>query len=173
MMKRPAIFCSVIIAVALIFTFTVALLKSAPKTLGSKIEEGVSLESVSQNVTFVSPEGNYSLKITAVFDAAPDSDDAEAPTAKRVAIVVYEYTNNDIENGLVISNSHFKAFDKAGNELKQYPQKNLFEPGSIGAEGTHTASVAFALNTDENYIEVDYYNDISSKKPDSVFVKEW
>ena len=126
MMKRPAIFCSIVIAAALIFTFTVAMLKRAPKTLGSKIEEGVSLEKVSENVTFVSPEGNYSLKITAVYDAPPESDDENAPPAKRVAVVVYEYTNNDIENGLVISNSHFKAFDKNGNELKQFPQKNLF-----------------------------------------------
>ena len=173
MMKRPAIFCSIVIAAALIFTFTVAMLKRAPKTLGSKIEEGVSLEKVSENVTIVSPEGNYSLKITAVYDAPPESDDENAPPAKRVAVVVYEYTNNDIENGLVISNSHFKAFDKNGNELKQFPQKNLFEPGSIGTDGTHTASVAFALNSDENYIEVDYFNDISSKKPDSVFLKEW
>ena len=126
MMKRPAIFCSIVIAAALIFTFTVAMLKRAPKTLGSKIEEGVSLEKVSENVTFVSPEGNYSLKITAVYDAPPESDDENAPPAKRVAVVVYEYTNNDIENGLVMSNSHFKAFDKNGNELKQFPQKNLF-----------------------------------------------
>ncbi len=173
MMKRPFVFCAVFVAVAVVAAFVIALMNGSEQSLDSKLEAGASKVEVSENISYKAPEGNYSLTITAVYDSAPDTDEKNAPEAKRVCVVVYEYTNNDIENGLVITNSHFKAFDKHGNELELFPQKNMFEPGTIGANGTHTASVAFALNSDENYIELDYFNDVSSKQPDSVFVKEW
>lgn len=126
-----------------------------------------------QEVSYVAPEGKYSVTVTAVYETAPDTDEKDAPEAEKVVVVVYEYTNSDIEKGLVIGSSHFTAYDKDGNRLLQYPQKNLFEPGEIGEEGTHTASVAFAFNSDENYIKIGYYNDISSDVPDSFYVKQW
>lgn len=172
-MKHPFVFCISFIAAAVIITFGIVLASKAHNSLDSKLNAGASEVKVSENVSYKAPEGNYSLTITAVYDDVPDTDEENAPEAKRVCVVVYEYTNNDIKDGLVISNSHFKAYDKSGNELKLYPQKNLFEPGEIGTQGTHTASVAFALNSDENYIELDYFNDVSSEYPDSVFVKEW
>lgn len=173
MMKRPFVFCASFIAAAAVIAFVIALADSSGQSLSSKLDAGASEVGVSENVTYKAPEGNYSLTITAVYDTAPDTDEKNAPEATRVCVVVYEYTNNDIENGLVISNSHFKAYDRLGNELALFPQNNMFEPGTIGTNGTHTASVAFALNSDDNYIELDYFNDISSKHPDSVFVKEW
>lgn len=130
-------------------------------------------ESTTQGGSFQAVEGNYSLNISAVYEVPPETDEENPPQAERVVVVVYEYTNDDIESGLVIGNSHFKAFDEKGKELEQYPQKNLFEAGSIGTEGTLTAGVAFALNGEGNKIEVEYYNDVSSKKPDSVFQCEW
>jgi hypothetical protein len=92
-------------------------------------------------------------------------------------ITAVEYYSNehedDIEHGLVIGNTHFKAFDSKGKELEQYPQKDLFEPSDVGASGTFTASVAFALNNDDDYLKIEYYKDISAKKPDVVFEQEW
>ena len=128
---------------------------------------------VSDEATLQAQEGNYTLKITKVLEVAPNPKEADAPEAKTVAIVVYEYTNDDIAHGLVIGNSHFKAYDSKGKELEQYPQKDLFEPSDVGASGTFTASVAFALNSDEDYLEIEYYKDISAKKPDVVFEQEW
>lgn len=173
MMKRPFVFCFGFIAAALVITFCVVLFNGSGHSLDSKLNAGASEVKVSENVTYKAPEGNYSLTVTAVYDTLPDTDEKSAPEAQRVCVIVYEYTNTDIENGLVIGDSHFKAYDKAGNELALFPQKNLFEPGEIGTNGTHTASVAFALNSEENYIELDYYNDVSSDYPDSVIVKEW
>ena len=128
---------------------------------------------VSDEATLQAQEGSYTLKITKVLEVEPNPKEADPPKAETVAIVVYEYTNDDIEHGLVISNSHFKAYDSRGKELQQYPQKDLFEPSDVGASGTFTASVAFALNNDDNYLEIEYYKDISSKKPDVVFEQEW
>jgi hypothetical protein len=128
---------------------------------------------VSDEATLQAQEGNYTLKITKVLEVAPNPKEADAPEAKSVAIVVYEYTNDDIEHGLVIGNTHFKAFDSKGKELQQYPQKDLFEPSEVGASGTFTASVAFALNDDDDYLKIEYFKDISTKKPDVVFEQEW
>ena len=128
---------------------------------------------VSDEATLQAQEGNYKLKIPKVLEVAPNPKEGEAPEAESVAIVVYEYTNGDIEHGLVIGNTHFKAFDSKGKELEQYPQKDLFEPSDVGKSGTFTASVAFALNNDDDYLKIEYYKDISAKKPDVVFEQEW
>lgn len=128
---------------------------------------------VSDEATLQAQEGNYTLKITKVLEVEPNPKDAEPPEAKSVAIVVYEYTNDDIAHGLVIGNTHFKAYDSKGRELEQYPQKDLFEPSDVGASGTFTASVAFALNSDDDYLKIEYFKDISAKKPDVVFEQEW
>ena len=128
---------------------------------------------VSDEATLQAQEGNYTLKITKVLEVEPNPKEAEAPEAESVAIVVYEYTNDDIAHGLVIGNSHFKAYNSKGKELEQYPQKDLFEPSDVGASGTFTASVAFALNNDDNYLKIEYYKDISAKKPDVVFEQSW
>ena len=128
---------------------------------------------VSDEATLQAQEGNYTLKITKVLEVEPNPKDAEPPEAKSDAIVVYEYTNDDIAHGLVIGNTHFKAYDSKGRELEQYPQKDLFEPSDVGASGTFTASVAFALNSDDDYLKIEYFKDISAKKPDVVFEQEW
>ncbi len=123
--------------------------------------------------TIISQEGSYSIKITAVFDAEPDTDSGNAPKADRVAVVVYEFTNDDISHGISIGDTHFKAYDKNGKSLEVFPQKGLFEPGEVGAEGTFTASVAFALNNPENYIKIEFYNDPASEKCDAVYEQVW
>ena len=114
------------------------------------------------------------LKIKTIYEVAPEPVAEDAPAADRVVIVVYEYTNNSIENGLVIGSTHFKAYDKSGKELELYPQANLFEAGEIHQFGTMTASIAFSLDkTASKYIEVDYYNDSASATPDLVFEGTW
>ena len=128
---------------------------------------------VSDEATLQAQEGNYTLKITKVLEVEPNPKEEEAPEAESVAVVVYEYTNDDIAHGLVIGNSHFKAYDSKGKELQQYPQKDLFEPSEVGTSGTFTASVAFALNNDDDYLKIEYYKDISAKKPDVVFEQNW
>ncbi len=171
--KKSITVCSVIIALTVLFTVIVAFCTDNSRNIKKKLDSGASSLSESEAVSFKSSEGNYSIKITGVYETEPDTDSENPPKADRIAVVVYEYTNADIEKGLVISDAHFKAFDKSGTALEIYPQKNMFEAGSIGASGTMTASVAFALNSPENYIEVDFFNDLSAKTPDTVYTGEW
>lgn len=157
-------FCIILFAV--VFTLiTACITKDNVTSPDSTVASG--------EVTLKAQEGNYSVNITAVYDTLPDSDESTDITAERVAVVVYEYTNDDISHGLSIGNTHFKAYDSKGKELEQYPQKGLFEPGEAGESDTYTASVAFALNNAENYLKIEYYNDVSSKTPDAVYEKEW
>jgi len=166
MNKKYGLIIACFIVIVLIFALVVAgVTKHRENTEPSEI--------VSGEATLQAQEGNYSVKITTVLEAEPASKEADPPEAERVAIVVYEYTNDDISHGLAIGNTHFKAYDAKGKELEQYPQKDLFEPSEVGESGTFTASVAFALNNDENYLKIEYYNDISAKTPDAVFEQEW
>ncbi len=166
MNKKYGLIIACFIVIVLIFALVVAgVTKHRENTEPSEI--------VSGEATLQAQEGNYSVKITTVLEAEPASKEADPPEAERVAIVVYEYTNDDISHGLAIGNTHFKAYDAKGKELEQYPQKDLFEPSEVGESGTFTASVAFALNNDENYLKIEYYNDTSAKTPDAVFEKEW
>lgn len=168
--KRVAVICTVIIVFVLMITVAFSKNKNSAE---QKIKSGAVEQNISQDVSFQAPEGNYSVKIVDVYETKPDTEELSPPKAQSVVVVVYEYTNNDMESGLVISDSHFKAYDIDGNELEVFPQNNLFEPGTIGTSGTHTASVAFAFNNNKKYIEVDYFNDVSSEKPDSVFTQEF
>lgn len=166
MNKKYVAVCTAVVA-AIVLCIVIAFFTKPEK------EEKTPVTDVSENVKMDAHEGSYSLKITAVYDTAPDTDEPNPPETERVAVVVYEYTNEDISSGLSIGNTHFKAYDKNGKELEQFSQKGLFEVGEAGQSDTYTASVAFALNNDENYIKVEFYNDTASKKPDAVFEKEW
>ena len=175
MSKNAKKICFSIIALVVAITVVVAILtrKKVP-TLEEKIKSGAVMHDGTKDSIFESPEGSYSLKITSVYETEPETTDENVPDADRVVVVIYEYSNDDISNGLVISSAHFKAYDKSGKELKIYPQANLFEPGEISALGTHTASVAFAISDNaENYIQVDYYNDLASELPDLVYEGVW
>lgn len=172
--KAMRICLSVILAVIIISCVIAFITREKEPTLEEKIQSGAVLHDGSKDIFFDTPEGKYSLKITSVYETTPQTTDANAPDADRVVVVIYEYSNDDIENGLVISSAHFKAYDKSGKELEIFPQENLFEPGEISTLGTHTASVAFALSgSSENYIQVDYYNDSASNTPDLVYEGIW
>ncbi len=174
MSQRAIKICLPILAVVFIFTIITAVLtRENQLSLQEKIDAGATLYDDTSGVRLNLTEGEYSLKITNVYETTPETDEKNPPKAKSVIVIIYEYTNDDFEKGLVISSAHFKAFDKAGNELQLYPQKNMFEADEIGALGTHTASVAFAFNSSSNYIQVDYYNDLSQSVPDFVFEGEW
>lgn len=166
MNKKYGLIIACIVGISLIITLIVAGVTKEDETTSPS-------EILSGEATLQAQEGNYTVKITKVLEVEPNPTEAVVPEAQSVVIVVYEYTNDDIEHGLVVGNTHFKAYDSKGKELEQYPQKDLFEPSEVGASGTFTASVAFALNNDDDYLKIEYYKDISAKKADAVFEQEW
>ena len=95
MNRKYIIICVSIIAV---FLLIIALVTGSKKPQKADNDESETTEqtSLEDEVTLKSQEGNYSVKITAVFEAEPNSTDEDAPKAERVAVVVYEYKNTDI-----------------------------------------------------------------------------
>lgn len=175
MSKKAMQICFGVIGAVVLFTIIVAVItRDKEPTIEEKLSLGAVMHDGTKDNYFTSPEGRYALKIMSVYEAEPETTDEDAPEADRVVVVVYEYSNDDIESGLVITPAHFRAYDSSGNELEIFPQENLFEPGEISTLGTHTASVAFALKaSSENYIEVDYYNDLASLTPDLIYEGVW
>lgn len=167
MKKKIIIVFSVILCVIVL---AVLVIKSVSNGNNDVTETHKSIE---DEATIIAQEGNYSLKVVTVYDTAPNTDEKDPPKADRVAVVVYEYTNDDISHGLSIGATHFKAYDKKGKLLEQYPQKNLFEASEVGESGTFTACVAFALNNDENYLKIEYYNDVASEEADATYEHTW
>ena len=110
MSKKAMKICFGIIAVVIVFTVAVAILtREKVPTLEEKIKSGAVMHDGTKDSVFESPEGSYSLKITSVYETLPETTDENAPDADRVVVVIYEYSNDDISNGLVISSAHFKA----------------------------------------------------------------
>ncbi len=167
MNKKYGLIALIVIVAVVAVALIVAVVTKGPDDVKPDVS------SVNGEVTLKAQEGNYSVNVTAVYDTMPLTSATDAPEAERVAVVVYEYTNDDIAHGLAIGNTHFKAYDASGKELKQFPQLGLFEAGEVGTEGTFTASVAFALNNKKNFIKIEFYNDTASDKPDAVFEKNW
>jgi len=175
MSEKAMKICFSIIGAVTLFTIIVGFLtREKDPTIEDKVNLGAVLQDENKDNYFTSPEGRYSLKITSVYETEPDTTDEDAPKTDRVVVVIYEYSNDDIESGLVITPAHFRAYDSSGKELEIFPQENLFEAGEISTLGTHTASVAFAIsNSADNYIEVDYYNDLASVTPDLIYEGVW
>ena len=92
--------------------------------------------------------------------------------ADRVVIIEYEYENKSREDDVFISDIDFQAYDKANFALETYPI-SVKHPSKISTGRKTTASMAFALNNDENYIELEFYDNIFSSKADVKFILEW
>ena len=87
-------------------------------------------------------------------------------------IISYSYENTSYENGLYISSVNFKVYDKDNNLLQTYPVL-LKYPQEISVGRKTDATMAYALNNDQNYVELEYYDNVFNSKYDSKFKIEW
>ena len=73
---------------------------------------------------------------------------------------------------MYISELEFKLYDKENNQLETYPVSTKY-PSTISKGRKTTASVAYALNSDSNYIELEYYDNMFNSKANCKVVFEW
>ncbi len=116
-------------------------------------------------------EGEIRLKILSVKETTERNQFSDKQ-ADRVVIIEYEYENKSREDDVFISDIDFRAYDKANFALETYPISVKY-PSKISTGRKTTASMAFALNNDENYIELEFYDNIFSSKADVKFILEW
>mgnify|MGYP002519188623 CR=1 FL=1 len=101
--------------------------------------------------------GNYRLTFTEVVESDKRNEYADTQP-ERIVIIKYQYENVDFTQDITISYLYFRAYDSEGNLLDTYPSTEIEYPNTISAGGKKTASVAYALNDDTNYIKLQFYN---------------
>ncbi|MBR2240265.1 MAG: DUF5067 domain-containing protein [Clostridia bacterium] len=115
--------------------------------------------------------GKYRIKFTKISETSyrnPYSD----KQANKVVLIEYEYENISQEDDLYISEFDFKLYDKENNQLETYPADTKYASNVSKGRKT-TASVAYALNSDSNYIELEFYDNMFNSKANCKVVFEW
>ena len=118
--------------------------------------------------------GDYKLTIESVVESTKRNEyTKEQPS--RIIIVNYEYENINCSQDITISQLYFHAYDKDGDLLDVYPSIETKSPNTISAGGKKKASVAYGLNSDVNYIKLQFYNiDYSDMyNPTCTFELQW
>ena len=116
-------------------------------------------------------DGEYRIKFTNIRETS-DRNEYSDKQADRVVIIEYEYENISKESDLYISDMCFKIYDKNNIKLETYPVSVKY-PDSISIGRKTTASVAFALNDDTNYLELEFYDNPFNSRSDFKVVLEW
>ena len=113
--------------------------------------------------------GEYKLTITGIeeTDYRNEFSDVEA---ERVVIISYNYENISYSEDLYISDMNFKMYDADGNALENYPAIDITYPQEISAGRKCSAQAAYALNNENNHIELEFYDNMFNSKSDCMFV---
>lgn len=119
-----------------------------------------------------STSGNYRIRFTDVTETSNRNQFSDVK-ADRVIIIEYEYENISYEDSLYVSSLNLKVYDKNNNQLESYPATNTKYGGSVAEGRKTTASIAYALNSDDDYVEIEYYDNMFHSTPDCKVVLRW
>lgn len=123
-------------------------------------------------VTVKTSLGEYNVKITKVEETA-DRNQFSDVQANRVILISYEYENVSYQNDLSVSELNMKVYDKENNLLESYPADGTKYGSSVGTGRKSNGVDAYALNSDENYVEIEFYDNMFNSSADCKFVLEW
>ena len=126
---------------------------------------------LNEDIYVTNSSGKYRIKFTKISETS-DRNEFSDTKANRVVVIEYEYENISQENDLYISEMDFKLYDKENNRLETYPVSTKY-PSNISKGRKATASVAYALNSDSNYLELEYYANMFNSKANCKVVFEW
>lgn len=138
-------------------------------TTSSKKE--ITTYKLNEDIYVTNEKGKYRVKFTNVTETDYRNSYSDVK-ADRVVIVEYEYENMSIPEDLFISELSFKPYDKDNNQLETYPADTKYS-GAVSTGRKATASVAYALNNDNNYIELELYDNMFNDKADCKVILEW
>jgi len=126
---------------------------------------------LNEDIYITNNNGKYRIKFTGVTETKERNSYSDKQ-ADRVVMIEYEYENMDMNEDLYISEYNFKLYDKDNNSLDTYPVTIKY-PSSVSSGRKGTASAAFALNNDSNYIELEFYDNMFNDKADCKVILEW
>ena len=126
---------------------------------------------MNEDIYITTSSGKYRVKFTGIKETK-DRNQFSDTKADRVVIIEYEYENMTKDQDLYVSSLDFKAYDKQNNALETYPASVKY-PSNVGKGRKATASVAYALNSTDNYIELEYYDNMFNDNADCKVIFEW
>ncbi|MCI8460364.1 MAG: DUF5067 domain-containing protein [Bacilli bacterium] len=126
---------------------------------------------LNEPVIITTSAGSYRLTFTGVTETSERNRYSDTQ-ANRVILISYEYENIDSEENVYIFDSNFKIYDNENNSLETYPVSDKAgESVSIGRKTN--ATMAYALNSNTNHIEIEHYSNMFNSKYDCIFEIEW
>lgn len=126
---------------------------------------------LNEDVYITNDSGEYRLKITKIKETSERNQFSDKE-ADRVVIISYEYENISLDRDLYISDYDFKVYDKDNNSLETYPVDIKYSD-SVGVGRKSTGEMAFALNNDNNYLELEFYDNMWNSSSDCIFKLSW
>lgn len=127
---------------------------------------------IGETVTVKTSSGEYTVKISGVKETA-DRNEFSDVKADRVILVSYEYENKSYNDDLYVSESNMKVYDKENNLLESYPSTEQKYASSVGTGRKSNGVAAYALNSDSNYAEIEFYDNMFNSSADCKFILEW
>ena len=126
---------------------------------------------LNEDVYITNDSGEYRLKITGIKETSERNQFSDVE-ANRVVIISYEYENISLTDDLYISDYDFKVYDKDNNNLETYPADTKYS-SSVGVGRKSSGEMALALNNNNNYMEVEFYDNMWNSSSDCIFKIEW
>ena len=126
---------------------------------------------LNEDVYITNDNGEYRLKITGIRDTSYRNEFSDIH-ADRVVIISYEYENISQSNDLYITDFDFKVYDIDNNSLESYPADTKYST-SVGIGRKSSGEMAYALNNNNNYVELEFYDNIWNSSSDCLFKLEW
>ena len=126
---------------------------------------------LNEDVYITNSDGEYRLKITGISETSERNEYSDK-VADRVIIISYEYENISLNEDLYISDYEFSAYDYDSNSLETYPVDTKY-PSSVSTGRKATDSMSFALNNNNNYVELEFYDNMWNSSSDCIFKLEW
>lgn len=163
--RKVGCLCGAVIIIAMIAIIAVIINSGGDSTTTSTDAKTNSNQATEENntykigdtVTVHTNRGDYSLKFTGVRETSERNEYADEKP-QRVVILEYEYKNISFDADVVVSYLYFRAYDKSGNTLTAYPDTSIKSTSNISQGKTATASCAYGLNSNENFVTVDFYD---------------
>lgn len=175
---KKAVSTILIIAVIFIYTLFAAASGESAQTSTEKSEQTtVAAEEkvtygLNEDVYAKTSSGEVRIKITGVQETSSRNEFSDIK-ADRVILILYEYENISYSEDVMISDLNFKVYDKDNNSLESYPATEQKYGDAVGTGRKSSAVVAYALNNENNYVELEYYANIFNSSSDCTFVLEW
>ena len=125
---------------------------------------------IGEEIFIKNESGEYKLVVTSVEETNYRNEFSDKKP-NRVIIISYDYENISLPSDLYIGEMNFKAYDGDNNSMDTYPA-DIKYPNSVSVGRKTSGQMAYGIDYDENYAELEYYDNIFLDS-DCKIVLEW